>query len=334
MGNSLLDITPHIVSRDLTGYSILLYGQPKSGKTTTASKFPNSLLLAFELGYNALPGVMAKPMSTWRDMKTTLKELADPAVQERFKNIVIDTVDLAYDAAKKYICNQNEVNDIADLAYGKGYNLVMKEFDEAIRSILRMGYGCILISHATDKTFKDAQGNEFNQIVPTIDNKGRLVCERTCDIIGYSRTVETAEGEKKTKLFLRETPRFVAGSRFKYIPEHIDFTYDNLVAAIHDAIDKEAAEHNNVYVTDDSVKLHMNSAEETVLSFDIESEKFQTLVGELMNINATKYQKEITVIVEKYLGLGKKVMDCTSKQVDQIALINDDLSNLLTEAKQ
>ena len=334
MGNSLLDITPHIVSKDLTGYSILLYGQPKSGKTTTASKFPNSLLLAFELGYNALPGVMAKPMSTWRDMKMTLKELDDPAVKDKFKNIVIDTVDLAYDAAKKYVCNQNEVTDISDIPFGKGYNLVMKEFDEAIRAILRMGYGCILISHATDKTFKDAQGNEFNQIVPTIDNKGRLVCERTCDIIGYSRTVEVEGGKKVTKLFLRETPRFVAGSRFKYLPDHIDFSYENLVNAIHDAIDKEAAEHGNVFLTEESVKLHVTQSQETILSFEAESEEFQTLVGELMNINAAKYQKEVVVIVEKYLGLGKKVMDCTSKQVDQIALINDDLRELLREAKQ
>lgn len=330
MGNSLLDITPHIVSRDLTGYSVLLYGEPKSGKTTTASKFPHSLLLAFEFGYNALPGVMAKPMNTWRDMKTTLKELDDPAVKERFKNIIIDTADLAYDAAKKYICNQNEVNDISELAYGKGYNLVMKEFDEAIRAILRMGYGCILISHSTDKTFKDAQGNEFNQIVPTIDNKGRLVCERTCDIIGYSRTVEV-DGAKKTKLFLRETPRFVAGSRFKYMPDYIDFSYDNLVNAIHEAIDKEALEHDNAYITNERVNLYV-PAEDT-LSFDTVSEEFQTLVGELMNINPTKYQKEITVVVEKYLGLGKKVAECTSKQIDQIILINDDLRLMLKEAK-
>ena len=301
------------------------------GKTTTASKFPNSLLLAFELGYNALPGVMAKPMKNWRDMKTTLRELDDENVKARFKNIVIDTADLAYDAAKKYICDQNDVNDISDLAYGKGYNLVMKEFDEAIRAILRMGYGCILISHATDKTFKDAQGNEFNQIVPTIDNKGRLVCERTCDIIGYSRTIETEEG-KKTKLFLRATPRFVAGSRFKYMPDHIDFSYENLVNALHEAIDKEAAEYGNKFVTNDSVKLHMEVKEEA-LDFDALQEDFQNIVGELMNINSVKYQKEITVIVEKYLGLGKKVMDCTSKQVDQIALINDDLKALLASAR-
>ena len=328
MSNSLLDITPHVVSRDLTGYSVLLYGQPKSGKTTTASQFPQALLLAFELGYNALPGVMAKPMRTWRDMKITLKELDDPAVKERFKNIVVDTADLAYDAAKKYICNQNEVNDISEMAYGKGYNLVMKEFDEAIREILRMGYGCILISHATDKTFKDAQGNEFNQIVPTIDNKGRLVCERTCDIIGYSRTVELEGGEKKTKLFLRETPRFVAGSRFKYLPDHIDFSYNELVNAIHDAIDKEAAEHGNKYVTNESSNLY-NVTEETEVSFDELQDEFQALVGKLMNTNAAKYQKEITMIVEKYLGIGKKVMDCTSKQKDQIALINTDLRELL-----
>lgn len=56
---SLLDIKPHEVSRDLRGYSVFFYGSPKSGKTTIASKFPRALLLAFEKGYNALPGVYA-----------------------------------------------------------------------------------------------------------------------------------------------------------------------------------------------------------------------------------------------------------------------------------
>lgn len=46
MGNELLDLQPHRVSRDLRGYSVLFYGAPKSGKTTVASKFPNHLILA------------------------------------------------------------------------------------------------------------------------------------------------------------------------------------------------------------------------------------------------------------------------------------------------
>ncbi len=42
----LLSLEPHKVSRDMRGYSVFFFGEPKSGKTTIASKFPRSLLLA------------------------------------------------------------------------------------------------------------------------------------------------------------------------------------------------------------------------------------------------------------------------------------------------
>ena len=54
-GINLLDIATHQVSSDLRGYSVFFYGEPKSGKTTIATKFPRHLLLAFEKGYNAIP---------------------------------------------------------------------------------------------------------------------------------------------------------------------------------------------------------------------------------------------------------------------------------------
>jgi hypothetical protein len=44
MDIDLLSIQPHQVSRDMRGYIVFFYGEPKSGKTTTASRFPNSLL--------------------------------------------------------------------------------------------------------------------------------------------------------------------------------------------------------------------------------------------------------------------------------------------------
>ena len=69
MAIDLLNIQPHQVSRDLRGYSVFFYGEPKSGKTTTASKFPDSLLLAFEKGYNALAGVMAQPINSWSEFR-------------------------------------------------------------------------------------------------------------------------------------------------------------------------------------------------------------------------------------------------------------------------
>lgn len=329
MGNSLLDIKPHKVSRDLRGYSIMFYGEPKSGKTTISSRFPGALVLAFEKGYNAIAGIMAKPMNTWGDLKKVLTELKDPEVKEVFQTIVIDTADIAYGLCEKYICSResdakNTYEQISDLPFGKGYKLAQQEFDESLRKILQMDYGLILISHAVDKTFKDESGVEYNQIIPTLDNKARLVCERTCDIIGYSRQIQTEEG-LKTRLFMRGTPRFVAGSRFRFTPDYIDFNYESLVSAISDAIDKEAAASGAHMVTDEvAPKDHLN---EPTYDFEKLMNEFQTIVGEIMRTKPSLAPK-ITSIVDKHLGKGKKVGDCTPEQAPQIDLILFDIKRL------
>ena len=87
MAINLLELTPHKVSRDLKGYSVFFYGEPKSGKTTTAAKFPKSLLLAFEKGYNAIPGVMAQPINSWSEFRQVLRQLKETEIKEKFSTI-------------------------------------------------------------------------------------------------------------------------------------------------------------------------------------------------------------------------------------------------------
>lgn len=65
MAIDLLNIQPTVISRDLRGKYVLLYGKPKSGKTTAACSFPQSLLVAFERGYNAIGGVHAVDILKW-----------------------------------------------------------------------------------------------------------------------------------------------------------------------------------------------------------------------------------------------------------------------------
>ena len=202
--------------------------------------------------------------------------------------------------------------------------MVGTEFDEAIRKILQLNYGLILISHSTDKVFKDEEGNEYNQIVPTLDKRGRLICERTCDIIGYSTSVNTEEGVQ-TRLFMRGTPRYVAGSRFKYIPNSIEFSYDNLVNAIAGAIDKQAEETGGKFISNEATQV---VTEDVTYDFDRLTARFQELVGELMSANQSNAAK-ITAIVDKYLGKGKKVGECTPEQAEQIDLIVHDLELLI-----
>jgi len=326
---SLLDLKPHKVSRDLRGYSVLFYGAPKTGKTTISSHFPGALLCAFEKGYNALADVYAQPIDSWQDFKKVVTQLKQPAIAERFQTIVVDTGDIAYDYCVKYICSRESTADktyetIGDIPYGKGYALAMQEYDEQFRKILQMNYGLVIISHDKDKTFKDEFGQEYNKIVPTLDNRAALVCERTCDIIGYAREVNTENGPQ-TRLFLRGTPRFEAGSRFRYTPDSIEFSYDALVNAIADAIEKEAA-HGENRVTDE-VQNPQVYADEPQYDFKSMMDEFQEIVGNLVQKSPNMAAK-ITAIVDQHLGKGKKVGDCTAANAPQLDLILYDLRNL------
>ena len=334
---NLLSITPHQVSRNMRGYSVFFYGEAKSGKTTTESKFPKHLILAFEKGYSAIPGAMAQPINSWSEFRKVLRQLKEEEVKEKFETIIIDTADIAYDYCEKYICANAGVDAIGDIGYGKGYTMVGKEYDEALRSIVQMNYGLVLISHSQDKTFTDESGKEFNQIVPTLGTRPRNIVSRLCDIIGYSRAVQDAEGHTSTKLFMRGTPRYVAGSRFKYTPDYIDFTYNELVKAINDAIDKQMKEDGSEYFTNETTNLYTDTSKD--LNFDDLMKEFSDIIANIPGstdgaaetedgIKFRDYwQPRITQIIEKYLGKGKKVRDITLDQVEALDLIVTDLKD-------
>lgn len=304
--------------------------RPKTGKTTTAAKFEKALILATETGYLAIPGIMAQPINSWSDFKMALRQLKQEAAKEAFYNIVIDTVDIAYDLCEKYICSQNDVDSIGDIPYGGGYKQAEHEFDECLRLIPQLGYGLILISHSQDKVFKDENGSEFNQIVPTLATKPRNIVNRMSDIIGYAQPIQDEDGSTHTRLYMRGTPRFVAGSRFKHTPEYIDFTYDNLVNAIGEAIDKLEDEMNGKFVVDKPAE---NEHKVVELNFDELMTEFNTIVGQIQSATGGSFgmtwAPRITSIVEQHLGKGKKISEATAGQAEQVSLIVYDLKEAI-----
>jgi hypothetical protein len=320
----IFSIEPTKVSRDLRGKVVILYGEPKVGKTTNATKFPKPLLVAFEKGYSALSGVKAVPIQKWSDFKKVLKQLADPRAHDIYETVVLDTLDIAYSLAEKYICQREGVDDISTIPYGKGYSLVKKEFEEALRSIPLMDYGLVMISHAEPKTFTDEEGQEYTKITPTLPKRPRQIALGMADIIGYAKNIEK-DGETKSILFLRGTPRFEAGSRFKYTPPYIPFTYDALVNAIADAIEKEGNETGQI--TDEHINLYKDTEQYT---FDEIKQQATEIIQQLMSKDE-KNASKITKIIEEHLGKGRKLAEATDEQMEMVVLIVDDLKDLLNE---
>ncbi len=282
---------------------------------------------------------MAQPINTWAEFRKVLRQLKDEKVKEQFETIILDTADIAYDLCEKYICANAKrpdggfgVDSVSDIPFGKGYTLVAKEYDECLRSIIQMDYGLVLISHSVDKTFKDEQGQEYNQIVPTLGNKPRAIVSRMCDIIGYSRSIQDKEDKTSTKLFMRGTPRYIAGSRFKYTPDYIDFNYQSLVDAIGMAIDKQMEEDGSEYFTDERSNLYKDTRAE--LDFDELLNSFNTIVNDLIMQKSNEefkeyWQPRIVQITDRYLGKGMKVSQCSRDQVEALDLIVTDLKELV-----
>ena len=318
MAIDLLGLQPHKVSRDLSGYITFIYGPAKCGKTTFGSKMPSPLLLAFERGYNAIPGIIAQDITSWGEMKQTMRELKKPEVKERFKSIIVDTADIAADLCQKYICSQLGIENIGDGGWTtNGWAKYKKEFEDTFRTLAQLGYAVVFISHDKEKTIKPQNSNEYQQIGSSMQSSALSIIENMSDIIGYAHPKVDGDNNSRRVLTLRSPDNSIrCGCRFKYIAPEIDFTYEALTSALNDAIDKEAKETNNQFVTNERQDAPIYKE----YDFDALMAEFKDLAGVLMQRSQTNGIK-ITQIVDKYLGKGKKVGDATPDQAELIHLI-------------
>ena len=325
MAINLLSLQPHKVSRDLTGYITYIYGAAKTGKTTLASQAGKALLLAFERGYNALPGVYAQDITSWGDTRAVVRELKKPEVKEMFQTVVFDTIDIAGGLCEKYVCAQNNVDKIGEIPYGQGWNLMKKEFEDVVRTITQLGYAVFFISHEKDKEFKRKDGTSYHQIVPSCPNTFNEIAKNLVDIYAYAEKYED-NGQAKVRLVIRSTDNSIdCGSRFKYIEPVIDMSYKALVDALNKAIDKAAETSGSEYVTNDR---NTQVAVKT-LDYDALLAEFNNLASQLMAKDGAVFGPKITFIVEKYLGKGRKVSESTMAQVELLDQIVAEIKETL-----
>jgi hypothetical protein len=322
MAINLMALEPHKVSRDLSGYITFIYGPAKCGKTTFGSQMPGALLLAFERGYNALPGVIAQDITTWGEMKQVVRELKKPEVKERFKSLIVDTADIAADCCQKYMCNQLGIENIGDGGWSvNGWAKYKKEFEDTFRTLTQLGYAVVFISHDKEKTIAPQNAKEYQQIGSSMQSSALSIIENMSDIIGYAHPKMTENGTRMV-LTLRSNDNSIrCGCRFKHIRPEIDFNYRALTEALNEAIDREAAETNNQFVTNE------RQAATIVKEYDYDAlmNEFQEIAGQLMERAAATNGPKITQIIEKYLGKGKKITETTRDQAEFVYLIVNEI---------
>ena len=323
MAKHLWEVEPNIISRDLRGKYVMLYGKPKAGKTTAACAFPGAILFAFERGYNAIGNAYPYDITKWSEYKSAIRDLEDERTKQKFQTVIIDTISIAWDLCEQYICAQNGTQKIADIAWGAGYTATKKEFESCLRKITQLGYGVVLIAHSTSRIEKDADGNEREIISPELPKRGAEICNGIVDIIGYIGSEYESDGTQVRYLYTRETPTLFAGSRFKYLAPKIKFGYQELVDAIAEAIEK-SEKLDGATVVDHAPIV----SQEQKLDFTEVRTEAQELWKKLIEAdenNATTILKKIEMI----MGHKMKLSEFTEDQVDLLALVVDEMRDMV-----
>jgi hypothetical protein len=216
---------------ELGKQSILLYANPKLGKSTFASKAPGALFFECEPGLNHLE-VFKVPTYSWEAFLEACKLVAKG--DHNFKTIVIDTVDNAFKMCSDYVCAKHGIEYEGDMGHGKGWALVKNEWHRVLTRLASLPYGLILISHAIDKTIETRTG-EYTKTTPSLPDRARNVVLGLVDIILFGDSVakKDAAGNVTIERVLRTKPHptYEAGDRTGRLPELLPLDYAAFSAA-------------------------------------------------------------------------------------------------------
>jgi hypothetical protein len=326
----LLNLQPTKISRDLAGTSWLIYGQPKSGKSTLASTFPKPIFLSTERGLNALPGVISTPVNSWAEFKQTVNELLKDAVRDTYETVIIDTLSNLIEYLDLYVGSQLTTEKATykygtDVEFGKGAVRLGKELNEQLQKLSKKGYTIVTIAHSEEKThFKTRE----TMLTTSLDKKPGLIIDRFVDNILFLDSVTLKTGEVERRLYFRGTDKFKAGSRYKYVPAYCDATYEVLKETILTAIDKQEQETGAGSVTEQK-RSEIEPDFEVDPEYDFEAllAEFKQTTKELTQDNPNA-STQIKDIVEKELGVGHKVAELKKNQAELLVVINQNLKNL------
>lgn len=314
-----------VVAKGLEGKVITIYGSNNLGKTKQATRMNKPFYLGFEKGIRAISGIPFLPINNWRDFKKINKQLTDPKTldkaKELYQTIIFDEVYTSALYCQDYLCKKHGVETIGDGNNGYGlWKEYESEFWTEIDKLLGTGYTLVFISHQEEtKEGKAIPKGDKRSIKPIIDNS---------DIVVYltSNGVDEDRNVIKSSAWFAETDEFFARSRFDYIDTYLEeFTAENLEAAIAEAIERQ----------EEAEGVEAVSYNEQSERFKSEELDYEDLMEQIKEIGGQLAEQEklddLTEVVERHLGVGKKVTECKKSQVQIMSIILDDLKDLLNE---
>lgn len=179
-----LPTEPVPASGNLNDFSFLIYGPKKVGKTTFALEGGRVLLINFDppqITYERME-VCPKDWDEFLDVLKQLEKLAKNPKTFPYDRVVIDRVDLWYDLALDYACQNLGIDHPSEeKGFGRGWKEVEKTFAAGVRRILALPCGRWFLTHATTEEEENRHGHTITKLVPILSKQADKQLNGRCD---------------------------------------------------------------------------------------------------------------------------------------------------------
>lgn len=206
-------------------YLILVYGQPKIGKSTFCASMPDPIFIATEAGLNSLE-VYQLPVTNWAEF---LEACGEVKSSDRFSTVVVDTIDNAYQYCLEHVCKREGFPYPREENFGKDWFLITQEFKRVIGKLSQGPRGVVLVSHSQDVTLKTST-SEITKAVPAITGKAREFLLGLADVILYAEIITNKKGSSRV-LHSAPSENWEAGDRTGRLPEVMPLNWEAVVKA-------------------------------------------------------------------------------------------------------
>jgi DNA polymerase III delta prime subunit len=315
----ILKLEGNVVTSSMHDKIWLFYGPPGTYKTTVATgDTAHTLLAAYEIGYKFIPGVRAANLTNWHGLKDLIRQLDSVEARKQYKTIVIDTIGLAYKACIAYICAKEGVTEIGKIPYGQGYSMAKNEFEKTMNMIPQLGYGLVMIAHS-DELIDEKNGVS---VKVDIDKRPSSVIKGMSDFILYARKEQKDGSDGMSVFAYSETsnPNIEVKSRARFFPKRIEFTYENILAALDEAI----KEQDKFFNTKSVEKPNFDMYKESEVDIEAIKKEVISLATELFK---TPLSEKTQIAIQEEMH-GVRIGEATNAQVASLYSLRDKLIDL------
>ena len=268
---------------------------------------------------------------TFKDVLDIIKDVTENKNDyPNTKFIAFDSLDELYRIAEQYVItewnNQCKIDERAKSisqaykGFQKGENRVCDLVVKVLGMIEDAGLHWIIISHTKNKTQTDMySGVSFEQITSSVDAKYYNVVKDKANLVAtcyYEKEIADIEevkdafskkmkkkgnliSQKKIIVFRDDDNAIDCKSHFAYIEPKIDFSVENFIKAVTDAIERQATGSTVPASTNNKIEESINTVKAENEDSDIDLDIFEDEATEEETVNKEELMAEIRSLFSK-----------------------------------